>query len=307
MNEKKYVINGKNTMFYSYYISMRKTLKRRRGGNSKTIRKSLETPTPIETTPTPTTPTIETPTPTIETPTIETPTPIETPPTIETPPPPTTTETPPTIAETPAMPMADVASTIDSFKKELSGALSEKQQEALKEAENTAIWMGKAFLKVFNWFGIQGIDWLGFVLGFNVAGKPISKQSVPELLDSFTQLQAKLSDPRVQAKLQELIQSLLKTAETASKTGITTITDVIKDIPPLSFVLDSLDLLDGLTKTTEKVNDNLQKLLDFKQSISSNTNGFVTQENALASQTGGKKDAKKIENRILDSLNEFLH
>jgi hypothetical protein len=204
---------------------------------------------------------------------------------------------------------------IDSFKKELSGALSEKQQEALKEAENTAIWMGKAFLKVFNWFGIQGIDWLGFILGFNVAGKPISKQSVPELLDSFTQLQAKLSDPRVQAKLQELIQSLLKTAETASKTGITTITDVIKDIPPLSFVLDSLDLLDGLTKTTEKVNDNLQKLLDFKQSISSNTNGFVTQENATdisgtqdwmpsRTQTGGKK---KIEKRILDSLNEFLH
>ena len=72
---------------------------------------------------------------------------------------------------------------------------------------------------LFDKYGVMVVDWMGFVLGLNKDGKPISQQSVDEIANNLNQLNEKLKDPRVREALTEAIRD----SEPLLKEGLITI------------------------------------------------------------------------------------
>ena len=59
----------------------------------------------------------------------------------------------------------------------------------------------KLMMILLDKYGVMVVDWMGFLLGLNRDNKPISKQSVDEIVQSLKELNDKLKDPRVQEQL----------------------------------------------------------------------------------------------------------
>jgi len=76
----------------------------------------------------------------------------------------------------------------------------------------------KFMLIMLDKYGVMVVDWMGFVLGLNRDNKPISQQSIEELVQNLKDLNNKLRDPKVQ---QEIIL-IIKESEPILQEGFLT-------------------------------------------------------------------------------------
>lgn len=79
--------------------------------------------------------------------------------------------------------------------------INKSDVDSYKQFSEYALTLYKFMVEFLDKYGVMAVDWMGYSLGLNKEGKPLSKQSPEELAESFRELAEHLKDPEVQAAL----------------------------------------------------------------------------------------------------------
>ncbi len=164
-----------------------------------------------------------------------------------------------------------------------------------------------------NYYSTKTIDSVGTMLGINVNGKPLSKQSVPELIQGFTSFSTKLKDPRIQAAIvlsikemkpivREAALSYTSIAVEMGKLAYREAVDTACFLPPFSFVCSGTMMLDAANKFGEKVLKESVVIQDVMEKASDKYNELSDKLKSMPEYS----ESIKSFNNISDKANNFI-
>ena len=78
---------------------------------------------------------------------------------------------------------------------------SSSDVDSYKQFSEYALVIYKFMIGLIDKYGIMTVDWMGYVLGLNKNGQPVSKQSAEELSENFKNLAEELKKPEVRESI----------------------------------------------------------------------------------------------------------
>ena len=216
--------------------------------------------------------------------------------------------------------------------------------DSYKQFSEYALIIYKFMVGLIDKYGIMTVDWMGYVLGLNKNGKPISKQSAEELSKNFMDLAEELKKPEVKESIMlaikesepilkeamySIVNVVMSTGEFALKDGITFICSDTPAAPIcglFKFAQNTVefgqDLLDGAQSSVNTVRNGEESINKVKNTLNSTeTNQFeegnnfnnltkpidINQKGGVKALKKYSKDKKIIETRINKSISEFFN
>jgi hypothetical protein len=142
-----------------------------------------------------------------------------------------------------------MSSTIDNNNQ--AQANVDKYKKKFEYADN----IYKFFVSFIDKYGVMTVDWLGYSLGLNKEGKPLSEQSKEEIADNFKNLSEAMKNPEVREALLVTVKEsepvLKEAAFTFLNVAMSSAEFIIKDAIDIACHSDTIDPICGLFKVAE--------------------------------------------------------
>ena len=142
-----------------------------------------------------------------------------------------------------------MSSTIDNNNQ--AQANVDKYKKKFEYADN----IYKFFVSFLDKYGVMTVDWLGYSLGLNKEGKPLSEQSKEEIADNFKNLSEAMKNPEVKEALLVTVKEsepvLKEAAFTFLNVAMSSAEFIIKDAIDIACHSDTIDPICGMFKVAE--------------------------------------------------------
>lgn len=142
-----------------------------------------------------------------------------------------------------------MSSTIDNNNQ--AQANVDKYKKKFEYADN----IYKFFVSFIDKYGVMTVDWLGYSLGLNKDGKPLSEQSKDEIAENFKNLSEAMKNPEVREALLVTVKEsepvLKEAAFTFLNVAMSSAEFIIKDAIDIACHSDTIDPICGMFKVAE--------------------------------------------------------